>query len=423
MKQIDNLLGLSPSFKRDHQKMSDQKQVSSPPHNDLSRLRGDNFSLNNFSLNNRTAVGMKLVFESISIRFSSASSIFKDFNLFEPGQTYTRDKGIEDQSFFDYEKVAENVMSFISSSVQAARQRGSSNDELEEMIEQARFGVNQGIDEAIVALGDLQLLDDDLAEGIEKSRVLIATGIDKLSDQLVTPENSPSASNQLSPISQTIEYASSSYAASSSNSDLSITTADGDRVTISFSALQERYAGEQYNYYSDADSTEFNYQSSISSYKEANFSFSVEGDLDDGEIEAISELIKDIKKIQKAFFNGNIEKAYEQALKLGFDDEQLNSFSLELQQTHMSYVSQTYNEIARYDDSDNGELAAYVKPIMDFVEQFRQVQQNAIELLAQDKQDQSKGEFNQLLELVLNAEYGNNELLLNEFTRFIEKLT
>ena len=366
---------------------------------------------------------MKLVFESISIRFSSASSIFKDFNLFEPGQTYTRDKGIEDQSFFDYEKVAENVMSFISSSVQAARQRGSSNDELEEMIEQARFGVNQGIDEAIVALGDLQLLDDDLAEGIEKSRVLIATGIDKLSDQLVTPENSPSASNQLSPISQTIEYASSSYAASSSNSDLSITTADGDRVTISFSALQERYAGEQYNYYSDADSTEFNYQSSISSYKEANVSFSVEGDLDDGEIEAISELINDIKKIQKAFFNGNIEKAYEQALKLGFDDEQLNSFSLELQQTHMSYVSQTYNEIARYDDSDNGELAAYVKPIMDFVEQFRQVQQNAIELLAQDKQDQSKGEFNQLLELVLNAEYGNNELLLNEFTRFIEKLT
>ncbi|NQY66050.1 MAG: hypothetical protein HRT38_20705, partial [Alteromonadaceae bacterium] len=186
-------------------------------------------------------------------------------------------------------------------------------------------------------------------------------------------------------------------------------------------ALARQLAAGIFNF-SDGDSTVFNYQSNTSSYKEINFLFSVEGDLDDEEIEAISALIKDINKIQKAFFNGNIEKAYEKALKLGFDDEQLNSFSLELQQTKMSYVSQTYNEIARYDDSANDELARYVKPIMDFVEQFRQVQQNADDLFLQNQEVQGKGEFNKLLELVLNAEYGNNEQLVNEFNKFIEKL-
>ncbi|NQY64609.1 MAG: DUF5610 domain-containing protein [Alteromonadaceae bacterium] len=142
-------------------------------------------------------------------------------------------------------------MSFISSSVQAAKQRGASNDELEEMLEQARSGANDGIDEAITALGDLQLLDDDLAEGVEKSRVLIAIGIDKLSEQLAPSENGsesePSVSTLASPINQTMAYSSNSSVASSSNSDLSITTADGDVVTISFSELQAHHKEVQFN--------------------------------------------------------------------------------------------------------------------------------------------------------------------------------
>ncbi|NQY64610.1 MAG: hypothetical protein HRT38_12915 [Alteromonadaceae bacterium] len=95
MKQIDNQMGLSTLFNSGHQRMSDPNDVSSPSQNNLSILQDDKFSLSNFSTENRTAVGMKLALESISIRFSSVSSFFNGFNLFNADQMDTRTERVE----------------------------------------------------------------------------------------------------------------------------------------------------------------------------------------------------------------------------------------------------------------------------------------------------------------------------------------
>jgi len=403
MNGIGNQMGFNPFANFNHSRLHNHQSTAGQ-----SESRQDN----PLSLSNKSAVGMKLVYQAISVKFSSSEqAIANETSVSEP-----QAKSVDEVHVFDFNKVAENVMSFVNSSLQAAKARGATTSELEEMLGQARMGANQGIDEAIAELADLNLLDDELVEGIEQSRGLISTAMDDIAIGL-TSEDDAQIISLPTPTSQAIEYSSERYNSSSNSSDLSITTADGDIVTISFSALKERQSSESFGYYQDPNSTAVSYQSSSSSYSELNFSYSVEGDLDDEERQAINDLIKDVSKIEHAFFNGNIEKAFDKALKLGYDQEQLSSFSLELRQTQTSYVSQTYQEIANYNENEAPELATTVRPVLDFVEQFHQIREKADKILS-DQQS----EFDQLLASVFNAEFNNNQQLLTQFTDFIEQL-
>ncbi|MBL4940297.1 MAG: DUF5610 domain-containing protein [Colwellia sp.] len=361
------------------------------------------------SISERSVVALKMVQQSISVKFSSVQG-------FPTNHTNEITAPEHEQvTFFDFEAVAKNVMSFVNSSLSAAKSRGASTSELEEMLGQARQGANNGIDEAIEELSELNVLNDELAEGIEKTRDLINASMDKIQESLVSGHIT-AATN--SPSSYAVEYSSDRYAAQSNSSDLSITTADGDIVTISFSALQANQVSENFNYSTSQNASEMSYQRSASSYSEMNFSFSVQGDLDQGELQAIQSLIKDISKIEKDFFAGDIDKAFNKALELGYDEEQLSSFNLELRQTQTNYVSQAYSEVANYNVDENEALNTIVRPVLDFIGDFKELRDNANKLL-----DHEGKQFNKLLESVLNAEFDQNQKLLSQFTDFIDKLT
>jgi len=357
---------------------------------------------------------MKLVFQSISLRVNSHGEALTDQLKNNKLNEKVDVKETSEPFSFDFEAVAETVMSFVSSSLLAAKNRGATPEELNGMLVQARSGINEGIDEAIIELKELHLLDDDLAEGIEKSRTLIAIGLDEIEQQLNT---TGAPDRQISPTKHAVDYASEHYNSSEKSSDLSITTTDGDIVTISFSEIKENKFSEQFNYLADPDSTQLSYQSSSSSFRELNFSYSVEGDLDEEEIKAINTLIEDVSKVQKAFFNGNIDKAYEKALTLGYDNEQLNSFNFDFKLKQMSSVSHTYSEVASYNSPEMAELNKVTKPIKAFVDQLRGVREMANKLLDNDKQ-----EINKLFESVYKAEHGFNEQLLKQFTNFTGKI-
>ena len=55
------------------------------------------------------------------------------------------------------------------------------------MLGEARKGVANGIDEAYDELKESNLLNDDIEEGIEKSKEGIFKGIDELEDDLIQP--------------------------------------------------------------------------------------------------------------------------------------------------------------------------------------------------------------------------------------------
>jgi len=402
MNHINKLFGFNPMANSYHSQFNNQHQIGKAPESH------ENKRPETVSISEKSTVALKMVYQSLSSKFSSVQGFNSEIAAPENEQS----------NIFDFEAVAKNVMSFVNSSLNAAKSRGATSNELQDMLGQAREGANNGIDEAIVELSQLNVLDEELSEGIEKARDLINAGIDNTEESLLGDSLAPSTESP-SLTAHAVEYASDSFASQSSSSDLSITTADGDIVSISFSALKEAQQSNSFSYSADQDSTEMNYQHSASSYSEMNFSFSVQGDLDKDELHAIQSLIKDISKIEKDFFTGNIDKAFNKALELGYDEEQLTSFNLELRQTQTNYASQAYNEVATYNIDENKELDSVVRPVLDFIGDFKELRNDANKLLGLNSEDD---QFNQLLESVMNAEFSNDKQLLSQFNKFIEKL-
>jgi len=412
MKKIDNGFDANMLYRPKFNKGQDANKLSPTRSHQMANT-------DSIALTNRNQLGTTLIFQSVSMQFSSMSRSFNS------GMTESEEVKENDSTIFDFEKVAETVMHFISGSINAAKGRGASDEELNEMFGQARSGFNLGFDQALGELEELSLLDDELTEGIEKSRSLIAQGIDDL-EQSYFPSalaNDKAASNdhtnqknkitneQSSKVGE-VNYNSDLYASSSRSSDLTIITADGDKVSISFSDTQRSSQNESY---ARGDNKE-TYQFASGNYREVSFSYHIEGNIDEGEQKAIESLINEVNVLQKDFFNGDIEKAYEHALTLGFDNEQIANFSIDLQQSQITKVSQAYSEIAGFDDKhspkDNNEL----RPLLDFVEQFKLLQDKAAEILS--KQDE---QFTQLLDAVFLAEFGDNEAKQERFDKFIEK--
>ena len=144
------------------------------------------------------------------------------------------------------------------------------------------------------------MLDDYLSLGIEKSRDLINQNISDLYEKIF-PEETQSNSN-VALENQNVRNASLDselYISNSKNSDLSITTTDGDIVSISFSELQQYASKESYQYEEGSKGVAENYSMASSEYHEVNFSYSVEGELDDEEKAAIEALRCDLPTLLK----------------------------------------------------------------------------------------------------------------------------
>jgi hypothetical protein len=377
--------------------------------------------VNTLALNHRAAITMKIISQSISSQISANFQKITDTpqatNVVMSDISKTALTESEPStSLFDFEAVARNVMDFVSASILAAQANGASEDKLKEMFEQGRAGANLGIDQAKGDLKDLAMLDDDLNQGIEKSRTLINKGIDDLHEQMFPSANKSNEKiAELTPSISSTAIDSELYTSNSKSSELSITTTDGDVVSISFSELQEYATKEAYQYQESSQGGSKNYSSSSSQYHEINFSYSVEGELDNEEKVAIEALIKDVNSLQKDFFSGNVVQAFEKAVELGFDNDQIANFSMDLQQTKTSYVSQSYTEIAEFDERELPSLNKELRPLIDFLDEFKQLQETANTLLSK-KEDA----FGQLLDAVFKAEFGENKEAKDKFNKVID---
>lgn len=378
-------------------------------------------SVNTLALNHRAAITMKIISQSISSQISANFQKMTD----TPQATNVVISDISKKaltesepstSLFDFEAVARNVMDFVSASILAAQANGASDDKLKEMFEQGRAGANLGIDQAKGDLKDLAMLDDDLNQGIEKSRHLINKGIDDLHEQMFPSANKSNEKVlELTPSISSTAINSELYTSNSKSSELSITTTDGDVVSISFSELKEYANKEAYQYQEGNQGGSTNYSNTSSQYHELNFSYSVEGELDSDEKAAIEALIKDVNSLQKDFFNGDVNKAFEKAVELGFDNKQITSFSMDLQQTKTSYVSQAYTAVAELDDKLAPSVGKDLRPLIDFLDQFNQLQEQADKILS--KNDDA---FGQLLDAVFKAEFGDDKVAKEKFDKVVD---
>ncbi len=221
-----------------------------------------------------------------------------------------------DVNDFTPEAVSDRILGFIRGALAGAEGDGQRG----ELLAQARAGVEQGLAEARDILQGLGVLNGQIADDVDRTEALIFEGL----DALAAPAEAPAPTVEDGFVTRSgLE---SVAVQASQSSSVEIRTRDGDVVTIGFS--RSFSASQSAAFTEGPDGSAFSVEASAS--RSAAFSFSVQGELDGDEQEAIEDLLKRIDKVSERFFEGDVQGAFKKAAKLKFDDEELAAFSVDL---------------------------------------------------------------------------------------------
>ncbi|AWL12485.1 hypothetical protein HMF8227_02020 [Saliniradius amylolyticus] len=318
----------------------------------------------------------------------------------------------QDKPLFDFNEVVKNVLGFISGALNKAKQNNASDDQLTTMLQQARDGVAKGIEMAEEELGEL--MNDDIQEGISESRERINQGIDDLETKLFS-ENTPLSSQSVT-AAQSLSYS------QESTGSLTIRTQDGDEVSLSFEDIRRFEASQAASISQTADGGQgFAAEQLVSFYERSGIAFSVKGELDQEEMDAIAKLVGDTADLADEFFNGDVEKAYNEALKLGFDEKELTGFALNLSRQEQTRVVQAYESVSSLkDESGQGSLRE-IKPVAHYLDKMLDVMDQA------QKKLEDVESFDNLIQELLNQMMDDLKLAdlvdaVNQFQQFNARL-
>lgn len=251
-----------------------------------------------------------------------------------PGMSLSEMKDM-DASDYSPEKVASRISDFVAQGLENARARGASEERLLQMYDAAVAGVERGFEEATEILDELGMLNDETAATIEQTQDLTFEALAGLAPGSV--ETAPSRQVSLS--------AAERYSKSESFS-LNVMTKEGDKVTIKFdsSATETTSLG----YYSDDDASAISF--GVDRTDSSNYQFSVKGDLNEEELEALQTLVQDINLIADDFFSGDVQDAFEQAAELEMDKSQLMNLNVNMSQSVSYSAVVAYQEVQQLDN-------------------------------------------------------------------------
>ncbi|NCP66174.1 MAG: hypothetical protein GW763_06520 [Paraglaciecola sp.] len=380
----------------------------------------------------------------------------------------TAEKTKPSKPLFDFEEVAKNVLKFVGGAIKSAKNNGADTERLNQLFDQATSGVLKGIKLAEKDLAGF--MNDEIREGISQSKQLIQDGIEKLR-QDIFPAETKSSNTESIAIASTLQVAVSQQ----QSGQLVIRTKEGDEVSLSFSDLRQialqqaelvldpnkqnaetrqpnnvnpdepalaskqgqdvqaagetstvpTLSGEGEAELTKVDSPVENTQKMLEqksvSFNESKLSFTLTGQLSEAELTSIGSLVSDINSLADEFFKGDIETAYQQALKLGFDDQELASFALQLTKVENIQVIKTYESVSHYDKGAglNAPDKA-VKPISHYLDKMLNVVEEA-RLKLQDGKD-----YENLVNELINrmGEVHTPDLIhaINRFHSFNQKL-
>lgn len=236
---------------------------------------------------------------------------------------------------FSPDKVASRISDFVAAGLDAARARGASDEKLQSLYDAALGGVQKGFAEARDVLESLQLLNGQIAEQVDETEKLTFEALNGLA-----PGNASASSSESARLSIVERFQ------NAEDMELTVFTQDGDEVRISFSRDQNYESG-----YSAAADGQGNAAAifSLSRAEYSEYSFSISGELDDGEIDVLQNLVKDVSNLADEFFNGDVQKAFEQSGSLGFDTNELASMTLDMSYTRQYASVASYEQVSQLD--------------------------------------------------------------------------
>lgn len=254
------------------------------------------------------------------------------------------------QDDFSPEKVADRVMGFVEQRLKSEAASGASPEKLQQLLDQARSGVQKGFDEARKILDGMGVLKDKIASDIDDTFKRIQQGFAGL-DKLYGSVPSAGEGNGVTPTS------SDRFAAVAESFELNITTRDGDRLRVSVaeaSAAWSRTEGAN---------------SQSGSLQIGGWQVEVEGELDDQEKAALEKLFSQVQDLSNSFYSGDMAGAFDRAMALDMDSSQLASMSLRLTQTSVRQATDTYGSVSSQGGQSasavNGALTDYAQGLLD----------------------------------------------------------
>lgn len=240
---------------------------------------------------------------------------------------------------FSPEKIAQNILSFIDSAIGSARANGADPAAIEKKQADVKAAVEKGFAEAKEILQSLGAWNGAIKENAEKTLELIQKGL----------EDRGAGAQQTSPVQSFPGVKTTNLAALDTKRaetfEMEIKTREGDVVKLSYSASQS--AGFKASRIADGSGV----MQELSAYssKSESLSFSVQGDLNDDEKAAIADLMKNVDKLAKDFYGGDMQGAMQHAMALDMNKEQLSSLSLDLSYTQSRSAIAAYQQVGALD--------------------------------------------------------------------------
>ncbi len=290
------------------------------------------------------------------------------------------------ETMFDADAVMDTVLKHVNKRIEQAASKGASEQELSSMLAAARSGVETGFAQAREQIDSLGKLEGELAEKIDSAEGGIYLGIDKIEEALFTPlEPSDDEAELSAPATNSLQYQ-QSYQQQKNSFSFDLVTQEGDKVTISAMsdyALYEQaleYSGEQGSVSASAFSED----------RSSGYDLSVQGDLNEAEMSAIEDLLGQVNSLAAEFYQGDLATAFDMALQLDSDGEQIAQFSLNLRSQQVSaYQSAGARDYGRQDALPRGlmqplgQFATGLQDAKETANQFQQPKQLLEELFKQ----------------------------------------
>lgn len=281
------------------------------------------------------SISVETVQSSLSIAYERMQSVLQSRmqTVGAPAASASVENAPEDYS---PQSVADRIVGFVADRLTQAREAGASDEELQALYQQALQGVEKGLREGKDIIQSQGLFADEVKDTFYDTVNRIADGLESLGESLFG--EIPDASTGAVAESGAAAALSQVEMARTRSFEMEVMTQDGDRVTIKVNSGQAFSA--QSAQYADDTLSVAAFEGSFSSFD--NLSFSVEGDLSEDELAALNDLFGQVNDVAETFYGGNLEQAFEQAMGVGMDAEQLARFSVNLHQTETVAVRSTY---------------------------------------------------------------------------------
>ncbi len=252
---------------------------------------------------------------------------------------------------FSPEKVASVVLCFIEQRLHSEAAAGADSARLQALMTQARDGVEKGFAEARKILDGMGVLQGKVAADIDDTYQRIQDGLGDLGKRFA-----PAA---LEAVSNTRVAASSErFAAVAQTFEMAVTTRDGDRLRISVAQASANWSQTRVAATSNSSAVALVASSQSGSVQIGAWQVSVEGELDEQERAALDKLFAQVQDLADKFYAGDLTGAFDRAMALEMDGEQLASMSLRLTQSSVRQATDAYSAVAE----QGGQAASAVNP-------------------------------------------------------------